>query len=86
MLDVLETEEAAIARIVAGLGGYGDVLVGMGVEGGVLIGRFGWRGFFVGCKGIGGDEEGKSYYGMENLRGRVGLHGQVDYHLRWGTR
>ncbi len=86
VLDVFEAKEAAIARIVAGFGGDGDVLVGMGVKGGVLIGRFRGWGLFVGCKGIGGDEEGKSYYCTENLGGRVGLHGQVDYHLRWCTR
>ena len=86
VLHVFEAEEAAIAGIVTRLGGDGDVLVGMSVEGGVLIGRFGWRGFFVGCKSIGGNEASKSYYCAENLWGRVGLHGQVDYHLRWCTR
>ncbi len=48
VLDVLQAEKAALVRIVAGVGGYGDVLVGMRVEGRVLIGGFGGRRLFVG--------------------------------------
>ncbi len=55
VLDVLEAKEVAVFRVVAGLGGDGDVLVGMSVESGVLIGWFGWWGLLVGCEGVGGD-------------------------------
>ena len=51
--DVGETEEFAVLDVVAGFGGYGDVLVGVGVEGGVLVGGFGRAGlFFVGEGGL----------------------------------
>ena len=87
VLDVFEPEEAAVSGVVAGLGGDSDLLVGMSVEGDVLVGRFCWRWcLFVGGKGIGADKAGDGYYYVRNLRERVGLHGQLDYHLRWGTR
>jgi hypothetical protein len=82
VLDILEAEEAAVFGIVARLGGDGDVLVGMGVESGVLIGRFGGWGLLVGGVGVGCEEADEGYYYAGNLRERVGLHGQLDYHLR----
>ena len=48
MLDIGQTEEAALVRVVTGIDADGDVLVGVGVEGGVLVCRF-YRGSFVAC-------------------------------------
>ncbi len=81
VLDVGKAEEGAVFGVVAGFGGDGDVLVGVGVEGGVLVGRLGWRGLFVGGEGAGCEEAG----GEDDARGEglIGLHGQVDYDLRW---
>ncbi len=46
MLDVGEAEEAAQLRVVAGLGGDGEVLVGMGLVGRVCGGGAGRRNYF----------------------------------------
>jgi hypothetical protein len=87
--DVGQAEEGAVPAIGAGLGSDGDVLLRVGVEGCVLAGWFGWRGLFVVGEGWEG-ERGKSDRAKErfagNCAGPVGLHEQVDYHLRWRTR
>ncbi len=60
VLDVGETEEAAVFGVDAGVGGDGDVLVGVGVEGGVLGGGFGgWGFFFLLGEGWAGEGAGK---------------------------
>ena len=89
VLDVGETEEVAVVRVGAGFGGDGDVLLGVGIEGDVLVSGLGGRGdLFVGgegrsCEGCeGGCAEERL---QEESEGPVGLHGQVDYHLRWRT-
>jgi hypothetical protein len=57
--EVGETEEGALARGVAGVGGYGDMLVGVGIGGGVLgCGPGGWGGLGGGVGGEGEAEEG----------------------------
>ena len=61
VLDVGEAEEGAVAGIVAGVGGDGEVLVGVGVEGCVLVRRFSGGSLFVGGEGRGREEAGRSY-------------------------
>ena len=56
--EIGQAEEVAVFRAVAGVGGYGDVLVGVGIEGKILAGGFdGWS-FFVGRVGWGGEQAG----------------------------
>ena len=61
VLDVGEAEEGAVAGIVAGVSGDGEVFVGVGVEGWVLVRRFGGGSLFVGGEGWGREEAGRSY-------------------------
>ena len=85
VLDVGQAEEVAVFGVVAGFGGDGDLLVGVGVEGGVLVGGFGGRGLsgFVGGEGrLTARRQVVVTTRKRNLRESVGLHGQVDYHLR----
>jgi hypothetical protein len=80
-----EAEEVAIVGTGAGIDGDGDVIVGVGVEGGVLIRGAHWRSFFAGGKGGRGGKAGGEQYEKNGLQDAdlVGLHGQVDYDLRW---
>ena len=74
MLDVGDAEEGAVLGIVAGVGGYGDVLGGVSVVGGVFGGGFGGRGLLVGRVGgewVEADEggcEGRDWEGAEAVR------------------
>ena len=51
-------------------------------------GRLGRRGLLCFIGGVCVDREEAGYEGdrKDNCGGPVGLHGQVDYHLRWRTR
>ena len=86
VLDVGETKEVAVFGVVARVGGDGEVLVGMGVVRDILVGWFGGGSLFVGGECVDREEADCSYYYERNRGERVGLHGQVDYDLRWRTR
>ena len=87
MLDVREAEEVAVLGVVAGFSRHGDEFFRVGIECGVLVGGFWGRGLsgFVRRKRSNREEARCSNYQERNLREWVGLHGQVDYHLRWRT-
>lgn len=86
VLNVGQAEEWAVMRVGTGFGRDGDVLVGMGVERSVLIGWFGRRGLFVVSEGwnrYSGQGGGAEKRFREGCEGPVGVHEQVQYHLRW---
>ena len=83
--NVGEAEEVAVVLIRAGIDGDGDVVVGVAGKGGVLIGWQRGRGLFGEresgrCEEACGNEKQKNCLQVAYV---VGLHGQVDYHLRW---
>ena len=80
VLDVGESEEVAVFRVGAGIGGDGEFFVRVSVEGGILVGGFCRGSFFLfGLERGGKEAEGNCE--KRNCGDPIGLHGQVDYHL-----
>ena len=94
VLHVGVAEEAAVGGLVAGLGGYGDVLFGMVFEEGVLVGGLGGWGFPVGGTGGGagewqGQEGGQDGEGAERVHSgliMIVAAGQRKAHAGWTMR
>ena len=88
--DVGKAEEVAVIRPGAGIDCHGDVFVGVGIEGWILICRVNGRGLLATgkrrcCEKYGGRSKQNGSQSIWQKRGLVGLHEQVDYHLRWRT-
>lgn len=86
VLHVGKAEEVAVPGIVAGVRGDGELLFGVGIEGGVLVRGFSRGSLLVGSEGRSREQACSGYQKDRDIREWVGLHGQVDYDLRWRTR